>query len=86
MGAPRGNNTQVLLGISNETIYLLHNIICIITMQIPFHMEMLLQEHDILDELFLDALPVKLTFFFLQKLYFCIIQILHRDTDAVSLG
>lgn len=55
-------------------------------MQIPFHMEMLLQEHDILDELFLDALPVKLTFFFLQKLYFCIIQILHRDTDAVSLG
>lgn len=27
-------------------------------------MEMLLQEHEILDELFLDAVPVKLTVFF----------------------
>jgi len=33
-------------------------------MQIPFFMEMLLQEHEILDEFFLDALPVKLTVFF----------------------
>jgi len=55
-------------------------------MQIPFFMEMLLQEHEILDEFFLDALPVKLTVFFLiEKLYFHIIQVLYRDIDVLSL-
>lgn len=56
-------------------------------MQIPFFIEMLLQEHEILDEFFLDALPVKLTvfFFLLEKLYFHIIQVLYRDIDALSL-